>query len=60
MPSIIPSTLAADVVSPAGAAETQGRRAWQTPRVVTGSPDLAVVAAEGIGDLLDHHFFVGS
>lgn len=60
MSPIIPSTLAADDESLAAAAETPGRRTWQTPRVIAGSPDLAVGAAEGIGDLLDHHFFVGS
>lgn len=45
---------------PRPAAAAKALRPWQTPRVITGAGELEIAAAEGLGDLFEHPFFMGS
>ncbi len=60
MSSLIQTSAAAVECREPTPAQCHTRRVWQTPRVVTGLEGSEIAAAEGIGDLLGDHFFVGS
>ncbi len=59
--SPVPHTIAPAVDDrDTGPAPAQLRRPWQTPRVIIGQEGAEIAAAEGLGELLGHGFFVSS
>lgn len=60
MSPMIPDAAPAERCADTAPQPLYARRAWQTPRVITGQKGSEIAAAEGLGDLLGDHFFVSS